>query len=228
MNLGGSDVMSSAKSKIPYDDDVLGLISCPDLRCDIDLRPYQHEAPDRWRVDHRGLLVLPMVSGKTYLGMMAIQRVNAPAVVIVPSLDLVDQWREELQQFHVPIGDYTGRAKQLEAIILATPRLRLQPRSEHRKPIQATHLQRSAPPRFRGVPTHRRIVCRPVPHALDRTYERENDKREKLSRLLGGKVYEIDTDELTGEYLIGVHPRTHQHRSHAGRAGAIRREGRNV
>ncbi|MFB6362067.1 MAG: DEAD/DEAH box helicase, partial [Halobacteriales archaeon] len=45
------------------------------------------------------------------------------------------------------------------------------------------------------------LFAAPFRMGLTATYEREDDKHEELPRLLGGKVYEIDTDELTGEYL---------------------------
>lgn len=100
-----------ANSDITYEDDVLDLIPCPELALDIDLRPYQEEALERWKSDRKGVLVLPTGSGKTYIGMAAIAEVNAPAFVVVPTLDLVDQWKKELQKFDADIGECTGRQK---------------------------------------------------------------------------------------------------------------------
>lgn len=45
------------------------------------------------------------------------------------------------------------------------------------------------------------LFAAPYRLGLTATYEREDDKHEDLPRLLGGKVYEIETEELTGEYL---------------------------
>jgi len=189
------------RSDIPYDDEVLELIPCPDLQCDIDLRPYQQEALDRWSADNRGVLVLPTGSGKTYLGMMAIELMNAPAFVVVPTLDLVDQWREELEQFDVPIGEYTGREKQLEAITVST----YDSAYNHAENLgnrfkllvfdEAHHLAAEG---YRHIAE---LFAAPFRMGLTATYEREDEKHEELPRLLGGKVYEIGTEELTGEYL---------------------------
>jgi superfamily II DNA or RNA helicase len=189
------------QSDIQYEDDVLDLITSPHLHCDIDLRPYQEEALDRWGADRRGVLVLPTGSGKTYLGMMAIQRVNRSVFVVVPTLDLVDQWREELQQFDIPIGEYTGRQKQLESITVST----YDSAYNHTENIgnrfkllifdEVHHLASEG---YRQIAE---LFAAPFRMGLTATYERQDDQHEVLPRLLGGKVYEIDTDELTGEYL---------------------------
>lgn len=189
------------QSDIPYEDDVLYLIPCPDLQCDINLRPYQVEALDRWSADRRGVLVLPTGSGKTYIGMMAVQRVNAPAFVVVPTLDLVDQWREELQQFDIPIGEYTGREKQLEPITVSTydsAYNHAENIGDRFKLLVFDEVHHLASEGYRQIAE---LFAAPYRMGLTATYARQDDKHEELPRLLGGKVYEIDTDELTGEYL---------------------------
>jgi superfamily II DNA or RNA helicase len=189
------------RSDIPYEDHVLDLIVCPELSCDIELRPYQEEALDRWSADERGVLVLPTGSGKTYLGISAIDRVNTPAIVVVPTLDLVDQWREELQVFEVPIGEYTGREKQLEPITVSTYDSAYNHAENigHRfKLLIFDEVHHLAAEGYRQIAE---LFAAPFRMGLTATYEREDDKHEALPRLLGGKVYEIDTDELTGEYL---------------------------
>jgi len=189
------------RSDIPYDDEVLELIPCPGLQCDIDLRPYQQEALDRWSADNRGVLVLPTGSGKTYLGMMAIELMNAPAFVVVPTLDLVDQWREELEQFDVPIGEYTGREKQLEAITVSTydsAYNHAENLGNRFKLLVFDEVHHLAAEGYRHIAE---LFAAPFRMGLTATYEREDEKHEELPRLLGGKVYEIGTEELTGEYL---------------------------
>ena len=188
-------------ANLPYEDNVLDLIPCPDLRCDLDLRPYQNEALERWSVDHRGIIVLPTGSGKTYIGMMAIQRLNAPAFVVVPTLDLVDQWRTELERFDGPIGEYTGREKRLEAITVATydsAYAHAETIGNRFKLLIFDEVHHLAAEGYRHIAE---LFAAPYRMGLTATFEREDDKHETLPRLLGGKVYEIDTDDLTGEYL---------------------------
>lgn len=189
------------KSNISYEDDVMDLVPCPELECDIDLRPYQEEALDRWLVDKRGVLVLPTGSGKTYIGMAAIQEVNAPAFVVVPTLDLVDQWRQELKKFDTNIGEYTGRNKQLEAITVSTydsAYNQAENIGNRYKLIVFDEVHHLASEGYRHIAE---LFASPYRMGLTATYEREDNKHKDIPKLLGGKVYEIETEELTGEYL---------------------------
>jgi superfamily II DNA or RNA helicase len=186
---------------VSYDDEVLDPVPCPDLSCDLRLRPYQREALDRWRADRRGVVVLPTGAGKTYVGMAAIAEANCSAFVVVPTLDLVDQWRDELSAFGIEIGEFSGREKSLRAITVST------------YDSAYAHAE-SLGNRFELVifdevhhlvaESYRRIAeCFAAPYrlGLTATYERDDGRHARLGRLLGGKVYEIDTDDLTGEYL---------------------------
>src|SRR5262249_15163082 len=49
-----------------------------------------------WSAGGRGCVVLPTGTGKTYLAVMAILKANRPTLVVVPTLDLLQQWYEEL------------------------------------------------------------------------------------------------------------------------------------
>ncbi len=63
-------------SNIPYSDDALHLIPCPELNfsdSDVLLRYYQKEAINAWvSAGLRGTIVLPTGAGKTILGIFAI------------------------------------------------------------------------------------------------------------------------------------------------------------
>lgn len=190
-------------SDIYYEDNVLDLIPCPHLSADIELRDYQQESLDRWAMDKTGVLVLPTGSGKTIIGMKAIELVDSPTFVIVPTLDLVDQWKEELQSFDVDfaIGEYTGRKKELAPITVST----YDSAYNHAENIgnrfkllifdEVHHLPSE------GYQHIAEFFAAPYRIGLTATYEREDERHERLSELVGGKVYEIETDELTGEHL---------------------------
>ena len=56
-------------------------------------RPHQQTAFDAWRKNgYRGVAALPTGSGKTILAVMAIARLKRPALVLVPTIDLLAQW----------------------------------------------------------------------------------------------------------------------------------------
>src|SRR5438132_3433165 len=68
--------------------------------------PHQTEALDAWwEKGGRGVVVLPTGTGKTYLAIMAIARTGRPALVVTPTIDLLNQWYDELiTAFAVPVG----------------------------------------------------------------------------------------------------------------------------
>jgi SNF2 family DNA or RNA helicase len=96
------------QSGLDFQDDVLDLVPCPDLISRTKLRDYQEEAFTAWlEAERRGVIVLPTGAGKTVVAMAAIAHVNAPALVIVPTIDLMEQWRRNLErEFNVEVGAY--------------------------------------------------------------------------------------------------------------------------
>ncbi len=86
------------ESEIAHDDDVRQYEAMPALYAAMQLRDYQQDAVDSWqRAGMRGCVVLPTGSGKTAVGMHAICRAAVPALVLVPTIDLLHQWTEFLR-----------------------------------------------------------------------------------------------------------------------------------
>lgn len=86
-------------SKIAFTDNVPDLLPCPELQSSVTLRDYQKQALDAWVLNgKRGVIVLPTGSGKTVIGIKAISLLNTPTIVVVPTLDLLDQWRSRLKK----------------------------------------------------------------------------------------------------------------------------------
>src|SRR5659263_769 len=105
-------------SKVVFTDNVLDLLPCPELHSTIILRDYQQQALDAWLLNSkRGVLVLPTGSGKTVIGITAISVLNTPTLVVVPTLDLLDQWRSKLkEEFKVDVGKLGGGEQEIKAI----------------------------------------------------------------------------------------------------------------
>ena len=186
---------------VPFDDDVLDLVPTPELTADLELRPYQRDALEQWETDGRGVLVLPTGAGKTYVGMAAIEATNAPAFVVVPTLDLVDQWTSELAVFGVDVGEYTGREKRIGPITVSTydsAYAHAERLGNRFSLVIFDEVHHLAAEGYRHVAEFFAAPCR---LGLTATYEREDEQHEVLTGLLGGKVYEIGTEELAGEYL---------------------------
>jgi superfamily II DNA or RNA helicase len=49
-----------------------------------------------WEAGGKGVVVLPTGTGKTHLANMAIERAGRPTLVITPTIDLMNQWYDEL------------------------------------------------------------------------------------------------------------------------------------
>ncbi len=57
-------------------------------------RPYQEDALAAWHAaDGRGVVVLPTGAGKTILALMAIERLALRTLIVVPTIELLYQWR---------------------------------------------------------------------------------------------------------------------------------------
>ncbi len=86
------------ESEIAHDDEVRQYEAMPALYANMPLRDYQQDAVDSWqRAGMRGCVVLPTGSGKTVVGMHAVCRAAVPALVLVPTIDLLHQWAEFLR-----------------------------------------------------------------------------------------------------------------------------------
>lgn len=62
------------------------------LRHDLPLRPYQSEAVEEWTAHQcRGVVVLPTGSGKTRVALQAMTEVERSTLIILPTLNLMNQ-----------------------------------------------------------------------------------------------------------------------------------------
>jgi superfamily II DNA or RNA helicase len=86
------------------------------------LRSYQQASLNAWRERKgRGVIVLPTGAGKTVVGIAAIALTKKPAICLVPTRILLEQWRERLlQQFRMPIGILGDGKQELAPVMVAT------------------------------------------------------------------------------------------------------------
>ena len=87
------------ESGVHFQDDVMELPPVEQLRSDVELRGYQNKALENWRkAGDRGVLILPTAAGKTYIALKAISMLKVQTLIIVPTLDLIDQWRMRVKE----------------------------------------------------------------------------------------------------------------------------------
>ena len=190
------------KTNLPYEDNVLDLISCPFFSSTIKLRKYQKDALDKWFHNKRGAVVMPTGAGKTIFAMKIIEKVNSPAFIVVPTLDLVDQWKKELKKaFSIDIGEFTGNKKTLEPITVSTYNsayINASYLGNKFKLLIFDEVHHLPSESFRHIAE---MFASPYRLGLTATFERDDKLHEELPKLIGEKIYEISPEPLTGEYL---------------------------
>jgi superfamily II DNA or RNA helicase len=108
---------------IPYTDAARSYQQTPwRLRVERDPFPHQTEAVETWwRERGQGVVVLPTGTGKTYAAVLAIAKAARPALVVTPTIDLLNQWYGELSlAFGVPIGLMGGGHHDIQPITVTT------------------------------------------------------------------------------------------------------------
>ncbi|MGC8961051.1 MAG: DEAD/DEAH box helicase family protein, partial [Candidatus Bathyarchaeia archaeon] len=191
------------RSGLEFRDSIPDLPPCPGLSCRVRLRSYQREGLDAWvRAGMRGVIVLPTGSGKTYIAFEAIRLLKTPTLVIVPTLDLLDQWRSRLAEaFKVEVGVYGGGEESLRCLTVATYD------SAYMKGgflgnkfmfIVFDEVHHLPAPSYSQIGE---MYMAPYRMGLTATPEREDGMHRELPRLVGDIVYRVEVDALAGRHL---------------------------
>lgn len=188
---------------IEYEDRVLNLPTIGSLASTYELREYQAAALDVWcEHDRRGVLQMPTGSGKTVVAIKAIEKLGIPTLVVVPTVDLLVQWREELEtEFDVEVGQLGGGTQELGPVTVSTydsAYLRADDIGDRFGLVVFDEVHHLGGEGFREIA---RFMTAPARMGLTATFERPDDAHEVISDLVGPKVYEISPEELAGEHL---------------------------
>ncbi|MUV59066.1 DEAD/DEAH box helicase, partial [Halogeometricum sp. CBA1124] len=179
----------------------------PETRLDLshayDLRDYQQHALDAWRENgDRGVLELPTGAGKTVVAVAAIAALGVPTLVVVPTVDLLDQWRRELAtEFDVPVGQFGGGEQTQEAVTVSTydsAYLRAEDVGGDFGLVVFDEVHHLGGEGYRDVA---RLLTAPSRLGLTATFERPDGAHEAVAELVGPKVYDLTVEELAGEHL---------------------------
>jgi superfamily II DNA or RNA helicase len=84
--------------------------------------PHQTEAVQTWwKAGGRGVVVLPTGTGKTFAAILAIHKAARPALVVTPTIDLLNQWHWELSQaFGGTVGLMGGGDYDIQPLTVTT------------------------------------------------------------------------------------------------------------
>ena len=192
-------------SHIDFVDEALKLLPVPHLQPRTTLRDYQRDALDSWmQAGKRGTVVLPTGAGKTIVAVGAIGKLQVPTLVVVPTLDLVEQWRGTLAgEFGIEIGVFGGGDKLLKPLTVSTydsAYLRAVALGNRFGLVVFDEVHHLPAAGYRYIAE---MFISPARLGLTATYEREDGLHSELNRLIGGKVYELTVQDLAEEHLSG-------------------------
>ena len=197
------------RSRLAYRDEAAKPLPIPTLSCQVELRPYQIAALDAWlEAGSRGVIVLPTAAGKTFIALKAIEKMNVATLVVVPTLDLLDQWRQILSNhFGVKVGAYGGGDDMLKPLTVSTYNsafLRAEQLGDKFTLLVFDEVHHLPAPSYSQIAD---MYIAPYRMGLTATYEREDGGHHDLPRLVGGRVYQLSVDALAGRHLS---PYTHE------------------
>jgi superfamily II DNA or RNA helicase len=169
----------------------------------VEPRHYQTESIAAWRASERcGVIVLPTGAGKTHAATMAIEMCNRQTLVVVPTLDLMNQWYDLLlSTFDAEIGLIGGGFYEIGAITVTTyaSAFRHQERIGNQFGLiifdECHHLPSE------GYKYAAEFAIAPFRLGLSATPDRADGNDSMLERLVGKFVYRLEAQQLAGEYL---------------------------
>jgi superfamily II DNA or RNA helicase len=175
----------------------------------VEPRPYQDDAVATWlRAGGRGIVVLPTGAGKTVVAFDAIARLGVRTLVVVPTIELLRQWRAGIQErLSLPaelVGAVGGGERNPGPITVITydsaamPRRRLDGfgllvfDEAHHLPAQS----------YRAIATK---CAAPWRLGLSATLERADGLHQELDALIGPVVFQRDAEELAAARHIAAY-----------------------
>ncbi len=196
------------QEKIPHVDAARNWEPTPwTLRASRDPFPHQREALDTWwKTGGRGVVVLPTGTGKTFLAVLAIQKLNRPALVVTPTIDLLHQWYGELHlAFGVPIGLMGGGDHDIQPLTVTTydsAHIHLERWSDRFTLLVLDECHHLPGPTYQLITVG---ALAPYRLGLTATPERNDGGEALLPGLIGPIVYRREIQELAGDYLADYH-----------------------
>ena len=183
-------------------DEVLDLTEL-ELSTAYDLREYQRDALDAWHdAGDRGVLELPTGAGKTVIAIRAMVELGVPTLVVVPTIDLLEQWQRELEtEFDRPIGRYGGGEQRTEPITVSTydsAYLKAEDVGNRFGFVVFDEVHHLGGEGYRDIA---RLLPAPARLGLTATFERPDGAHERVAELVGDRAYALDVDDLAGEHL---------------------------
>jgi superfamily II DNA or RNA helicase len=197
-------ILTLHRCRIPYEDrarafGVLAL-SLGESRVP---RAYQSAALAAWEgVGRRGVVVLPTGAGKSLVARLAIQRTQRSALIVVPTLDLLEQWVRQLGEgFQAEIGILGGGERRLGELTVSTYDSAVLTMEFYGNRFgllvvdECHHLPGAATQQLA------RLCIAPFRLGLTATPERDDGGDDLVDKLIGPICYRREIDELDDDVL---------------------------
>jgi superfamily II DNA or RNA helicase len=195
-------------SGIQYENNVMDLIPIPNLKIEnieLSLRSYQKKAIENWiNAGKKGCIILPTGSGKTIIAIKLIEIINSPTLIVVPTLDLMEQWTRFLSKYFqkIEIGNIGGGISNITGITVSTydsAFIRSSFIGNKFAFVIFDEVHHLAAPGYRNIAEQ---FISPYRLGLTATYEREDNLHLDFPRLVGGIVYQLSVNELAKDKHI--------------------------
>ncbi len=165
--------------------------------------PHQSEAVEAWwSQERRGVVVLPTGSGKTFVAQLILERLGRPALIVTPTIDLMQQWYGVLSTaFETEIGLIGGGYHDPRPLTVTTydsAHIHME-RLGNRWALLVFDECHHLPGPTYSLAAQTSIA--PFRLGLTATPEREDGAEERLDELIGPIVYRREIKELAGRYL---------------------------
>ncbi|HEX2406945.1 MAG TPA: DEAD/DEAH box helicase, partial [Nitrososphaeraceae archaeon] len=195
-------------SGIQYENNVMDLIPIPNLKIEnieLSLRSYQKKAIENWiNAGKKGCIILPTGSGKTIIAIKLIEIINSSTLIVVPTLDLMEQWTRILSKYFqkIEIGNIGGGISNIAGITVSTydsAFIRSSFIGNKFAFVIFDEVHHLAAPGYRSIAEQ---FISPYRLGLTATYEREDNLHLDFPKLIGGIVYQSSVNELAKDKHI--------------------------
>ena len=192
------------KHKQPYTDTARAYEPSP-WRLQVAKEAFPHQVEGLkawWEQGGRGVVVLPTGTGKTHLANMAIEQAGRPTLVITPTIDLMNQWYDELTlSFGVEVGLLGGGYYDIQPLTVTTydsAYLNMDRLGNRFGFIVFDECHHLPGPTYGLAAT---CAIAPFRLGLTATPERADNAHTHLDQLIGPIVYRREITQLRGDYL---------------------------
>jgi len=180
----------------------------PKLR--VRLRDYQVKAFNSWvNGGCKGVIALPVAAGKTIIALKAIEYLKVRTLILVPTIDLLNQWYEVLiKKLGVPvnkIGVFGGGRREVNEVTVMTydsASINLENYPTYFGLVVADECHHAVSPSYRKA---LELITAPYRMGLTATPLRSDGLHKYYGKIIGGVIYRIEHRVLQEEGYLAKH-----------------------